>query len=246
MRQLRARQPATRAPHSQDRRIRHSRIRTARETGEPMLDRERTPAESRYRCPLRSTSLCAGDAVCLVCLVGVVIGYLMYAAELLSKHGLRASTPKQISLDALTIALLTLQAVVAGMAASLLWRRWQWRHHGRWVKQRLHGFPQTGFDAILVTAAYIALFGPGCQAFGKIPALPADGAKWTLAVLLWLRAFMAYRVSRRSWRQLETHVACAECGYILTGLESPRCPECGSQLGPVRTIRLSKLTGRVR
>lgn len=49
-----------------------------------------------------------------------------------------------------------------------------------------------------------------------------------------LAAFLAgltvYSVCRKPHRELSGQTRCRECGYILKGLLSPRCPECGEPI----------------
>lgn len=46
----------------------------------------------------------------------------------------------------------------------------------------------------------------------------------------------------------EKHTSCLKCGYWLTGLAEPRCPECGRAFDPLdpRTFRSGRLGGAVR
>lgn len=65
------------------------------------------------------------------------------------------------------------------------------------------------------------------------------GVTWTLWLLV--AALVAFWAGLRLWRrrvlrkaqherQLEGFL-CASCGYIVAGLELPRCPECGALRG---------------
>jgi len=72
-----------------------------------------------------------------------------------------------------------------------------------WVGGSIWGLQLGGLGALIV----------GCVAFGT---------RWR-------------RLSRtHPWRpDLETEARCGRCGYIVKGLEKPRCPECGADLRDV-------------
>jgi hypothetical protein len=77
------------------------------------------------------------------------------------------------------------------------------------------------------------------------------GATWTLWLLV--AALAAFWAGLRLWRRRvlcrsrrERHLEgfrCAVCGYIVAGLELPRCPECGALRGfkvPLDQLGLSE------
>lgn len=57
---------------------------------------------------------------------------------------------------------------------------------------------------------------------------------WPLIAL----ARFGIRRARRRWRQ--SHGRCVHCGYNLTGLSSPQCPECGTAYAPEHEVAAAK------
>ena len=52
-----------------------------------------------------------------------------------------------------------------------------------------------------------------------------------------LSAAAFHLLRKRHFWQLEGR--CTRCGYLLTGLAEPRCPECGTPFDPALLARLS-------
>ena len=65
----------------------------------------------------------------------------------------------------------------------------------------------------------------GMLILGAVIVVVAGG----LAGIYWVRRALLTRLA-------ETYPRCRQCGYNLTGLEIPRCPECGSAVGFDRTF----------
>ncbi|MCO6436896.1 MAG: hypothetical protein J5J06_07400 [Phycisphaerae bacterium] len=73
--------------------------------------------------------------------------------------------------------------------------------------------------------------------------LPVGGRVTSKFIAAFVAVWIAQRVFlrlgdgpiRRAIRQIMTergYPTCVQCGYNLTGLESPRCPECGQPFAP--------------
>lgn len=56
-------------------------------------------------------------------------------------------------------------------------------------------------------------------------------ASLVLTIAGYLIALLA---SRRLLRNIDGHLSCIGCGYLLTGLTSKKCPECGLELSKAR------------
>jgi hypothetical protein len=62
---------------------------------------------------------------------------------------------------------------------------------------------------------------------GKVVASGVGGPFWAALALLWIWPAVAFvRGPARRWRRRRAS-RCTRCGYPLTGLPEPRCPECG-------------------
>ena len=63
----------------------------------------------------------------------------------------------------------------------------------------------------------------------KIPVLALDLCLWSLLVFAVLSVIVAYRNRRQ-----RDPSRCSRCDYSLVGLETARCPECGTPFNPDR------------
>ena len=104
---------------------------------------------------------------------------------------------------------------------------WLWRSTVRWTRNRV----------ALTVAAFPAAMVPGAIVGVAMAAFDDDFGAFVggvTAILLWLfltvfawRETLLERTERVRRRSANTLV-CPTCGYNLTGLQEPTCPECGT------------------
>ncbi len=71
---------------------------------------------------------------------------------------------------------------------------------------------------------------------GMSPGLPMEPFLWLAGALLLVSGGLL--MLRGFWPPRQGHAPyCAKCGYSLIGLDSPRCPECGTAISPKTTVR---------
>jgi hypothetical protein len=103
-----------------------------------------------------------------------------------------------------------------------------WREQVRWTSTRV--------AATLASCAAVLI--PGVAVAGIVPALGGDAGFGTflasvVTILLWIVAtILIWRetTSERIERvraMSDDAIACLNCGYNMTGLREPKCPECG-------------------
>ncbi len=99
---------------------------------------------------------------------------------------------------------------------------------GRLIRTPTHIETSCGFPfpwlVFLEPHPRLARTGVDSQVQCRIPILLLDWCIWFLLPFIPLTAFIAHRSRLR-----RDPNRCAYCGYLLVGLEIPRCPECGRE-----------------
>lgn len=87
----------------------------------------------------------------------------------------------------------------------------------------------SGFLQALLFLQYVL---PARVGFHNPIVLTAKAVVWVLGYTIVFTSITAAVLWARSIRYQEVARECAQCGYSLRGLRTPRCPECGSPFDP--------------
>ncbi len=119
--------------------------------------------------------------------------------------------------------------LVAGMASwifiAVYWTL-LWRASVTWTPTRLHRTSVASVGSIIIGIAAGAVMGLVDDDFGVWVGSVVAPLVWLILTTLLWRESADERAVRASGKSALT---CPTCGYNLTGLQSTRCPECGTQ-----------------
>jgi hypothetical protein len=118
--------------------------------------------------------------------------------------------------------------VVTWVAVGVYWVL-LWRKSVRWTSERVRGtWGAVGGAVVAGVLAGSAVSGIDAG-FGGFVGGVAAILIWLFATVLIWRESPAERVERLASGGSVPTLVCPTCGYNLTGLREPRCPECGAQ-----------------
>ena len=103
------------------------------------------------------------------------------------------------------------------------------RHLGEWALCQVEG---PSFELYAGPIAVLFILG---GVLLRRPVVTLGTGTWLFGVVLFSGLIVLYygiqQIRRgRHWNRLAGHTVCANCGYVVDGLEVTRCPECGRHL----------------